>query len=77
MVSRRQGVDVGQFPAEPFRIAGNLYYVGATDAAAFLITGPKSHIVLDGGYPSRSPVPICGRAKRAPSPSLLVAMTRT
>ena len=77
MVLRRQGVDVGQGPAEPFRIAGNLYYVGATDAAAFLITGPKGHIVLDGGYPSRSPVPNCGRAKRAPSPSLLVAMTRT
>ena len=77
MVVRRQGVDVGQGPAEPFRIAGNLYYVRATDAAAFLITGPKGHIVLDGGYPSRSPVPNCGRAKRAASPSLLAVMTRT
>jgi metallo-beta-lactamase class B len=28
----------GQGPADPFRIAGNLYCVGATDAAAFLIT---------------------------------------
>ena len=42
----------GQGPAEPFRIAGNLYYVGATDVAAFLITGPEGHIVLDGGYPT-------------------------
>src|SRR6476659_8587146 len=42
----------GQGPAEPFRIAGNLYYVGATDAAAFLITGPEGHIVIDGGYPT-------------------------
>lgn len=42
----------GQEPAEPFRIAGNLYYVGANDVAAFLITGPEGHIVLDGGYPS-------------------------
>jgi len=41
----------GQQPAEPFRIAGNFYYVGASDAAAFLITGPEGHIVLDGGYP--------------------------
>jgi metallo-beta-lactamase class B len=29
----------GQQPAEPFRIAGNLYYVGANDVSAFLITG--------------------------------------
>src|SRR5262245_56594045 len=42
----------GQGPAEPFRIAGNFYYVGATDVAAFLITGPEGHIVLDAGYPT-------------------------
>src|SRR5262245_19981136 len=42
----------GQQPAEPFRIAGNFYYVGANDVAAFLITGPEGHIVLDGGYPT-------------------------
>jgi metallo-beta-lactamase class B len=42
----------GQQPAEPFRIAGNLYYVGANDVAAFLITGPEGHVVLDGGYPT-------------------------
>ena len=42
----------GQGEAEPFRIAGNFYYVGATDASAFLITGPEGHIVLDAGYPT-------------------------
>ena len=42
----------GQQPAEPFRIAGNLYYVGANDVAAFLITGPEGHVVLDAGYPT-------------------------
>ena len=42
----------GQGPAEPFRIAGNLYYVGATDASAFLITGDEGHVVLDAGYPT-------------------------
>lgn len=41
----------GQLPAEPFRIAGNFYYVGANDVAAFLITGPAGHIIIDGGYP--------------------------
>ena len=42
----------GQQPVEPFRIAGNFYYVGANDVAAFLITGPEGHVVLDGGYPT-------------------------
>jgi metallo-beta-lactamase class B len=41
----------GQQPAEPFRIAGNFYYVGANDVTSFLITGPEGHVVLDGGYP--------------------------
>lgn len=46
----------GQQPAEPFRIAGNLYYVGANDVAAFLITGPEGHVLLDGGYPGTAPM---------------------
>lgn len=41
----------GQQFAEPFRIAGNLYYVGANDISAFLITGPEGHVLIDGGYP--------------------------
>jgi metallo-beta-lactamase class B len=46
----------GQAPVEPFRIAGNLYYVGANDVSAFLITGPAGHIVIDGGYPTTAPM---------------------
>jgi metallo-beta-lactamase class B len=42
----------GQAPAEPFRIAGNFYYVGANDVSAFLITSPAGHILLDAGYPT-------------------------
>jgi metallo-beta-lactamase class B len=53
----------GQGPAEPFRIAGNLYYVGATDAAAFLITGPEGHIVLDAGYPTTAPLVVASIEK--------------
>jgi metallo-beta-lactamase class B len=53
----------GQGPAEPFRIAGNLYYVGATDASAFLITGPEGHIVIDGGYPTTAPMIVASIAK--------------
>ena len=53
----------GQGPAEPFRIAGNFYYVGATDVAAFLITGPEGHVVLDGGYPTTAPLIMASIAK--------------
>jgi metallo-beta-lactamase class B len=53
----------GQGPAEPFRIAGNLYYVGASDIAAFLITGPEGHVVLDGGYPTTAPMIMASIAK--------------
>jgi metallo-beta-lactamase class B len=53
----------GQAPAEPFRIAGNLYYVGANDVSAFLLTGPAGHIVLDGGYPTTAPMIMASIAK--------------
>jgi metallo-beta-lactamase class B len=46
----------GPGPADPFRIAGNFYYVGADAVSAFLITGPDGHVVLDGGYPSTAPL---------------------
>jgi metallo-beta-lactamase class B len=53
----------GQQPAEPFRIAGNFYYVGANDVSAFLITGPDGHVVLDGGYPTTAPMIMASIAK--------------
>ena len=53
----------GQLPAEPFRIAGNFYYVGANDAAAFLITGPEGHVLIDGGYPGTPPLIMASVAK--------------
>jgi metallo-beta-lactamase class B len=53
----------GQQPAEPFRIAGNLYYVGASDVAAFLITGPEGHVVLDAGYPTTARMIMASIAK--------------
>src|SRR5688572_302825 len=53
----------GQKYAEPFRIAGNLYYVGANDVAAFLITGPEGHVLIDGGYPGTAPMIMASIAK--------------
>ena len=41
--------------AEPFRIAGNVYFVGVPDVSSFLITGPEGHVVLDGGFPATAP----------------------
>jgi metallo-beta-lactamase class B len=46
----------GQKYAEPFRIAGNFYYVGANDVASFLITGPQGHVLIDGGYAGTAPM---------------------
>ena len=43
-------------PVEPFRIAGNLYYVGASDITSFLITTPEGHILLDGGFVETAPM---------------------
>ena len=36
-------------PIEPFRIAGNVYYVGSRDLASYLIVTPKGDILLDVG----------------------------
>jgi metallo-beta-lactamase class B len=42
-------------PVRPFRIVGNLYYVGATEIASFLITTPQGHFLLDGGFVETAP----------------------
>jgi metallo-beta-lactamase class B len=53
----------GPGPAEPFRIAGNFYYVGADAVSAFLITGPEGHVVIDGGYPINAPMIVASIAQ--------------
>lgn len=42
-------------PVKPFKIAGNLYYVGASDITSYLITTPKGLILLDGGFAETVP----------------------
>jgi metallo-beta-lactamase class B len=42
-------------PFPPHRIAGNLYYVGSTDLAAFLITTPEGHILINSNLESSVP----------------------
>jgi metallo-beta-lactamase class B len=42
-------------PIEPFRVAGNIYYVGANEITSFLITSPQGHILLDAGFAETAP----------------------
>ncbi len=42
-------------PVAPFRIAGDLYYVGASDVASYLVVTPKGMILLDGGFAETAP----------------------
>ncbi len=53
----------GQDRAEPFRIAGNFYFVGATDVSVFLITGPEGHVLIDGGYATTAPMVLASIAE--------------
>jgi metallo-beta-lactamase class B len=43
-------------PVEPFRIAGNLFYVGVSEIASYLIATPKGLIVIDGGFVETAPI---------------------
>lgn len=43
-------------PVRPFRIAGNIYYVGASDVTSFLIATPQGHVLIDGGLPETPPL---------------------
>ena len=36
-------------PVAPFRIVGNIYYVGAQNIASYLIATPQGHILIDTG----------------------------
>ncbi|HYL05989.1 MAG TPA: subclass B3 metallo-beta-lactamase [Thermoanaerobaculia bacterium] len=42
-------------PVAPFRILGNLYYVGASDVTSFLISTGSGLILIDGGFVETAP----------------------
>jgi metallo-beta-lactamase class B len=42
-------------PVEPFKIIGNVYYVGASDVTSYLITTPNGHILIDSGFEETVP----------------------
>jgi len=43
-------------PVKPFRIIGNVYYVGAYEVTSYLITTPRGHILLDSGFSETVPL---------------------
>jgi metallo-beta-lactamase class B len=43
-------------PFEPFRVIGNIYYVGASDVSSFLITTPEGHLLVDTGFEETVPL---------------------
>jgi len=43
-------------PEEPFRLIGNIHYVGAKNIASYLITTPQGHILIDTGTTEMTPV---------------------
>lgn len=44
------------FYTEPFRIAGNLYFVGNMDVGAYLINTEEGLVLIDSTYPSTAPL---------------------
>ena len=50
--SRRQIPADWTKPFPPFRIAGNLYYVGTEDLAAYLIVTPRGNILINSNLES-------------------------
>jgi len=42
-------------PVRPFRIVGDVYYVGASDVASYLIKTPQGLLLLDGGFAETAP----------------------
>ena len=43
-------------PFEPFRVIGNIHYVGAADVSSFLITTPEGHLLIDSGFEATVPL---------------------
>jgi metallo-beta-lactamase class B len=42
-------------PTEPFRIVGNVHYVGTYGLASYLVTTPEGHLLIDTGLPEANP----------------------
>ena len=43
-------------PFEPFRIIGNVHYVGTNELGVYLVTSPQGHVLIDGGFAETAPL---------------------
>jgi dipeptidyl-peptidase-4 len=43
-------------PVEPFRVVGNVYYVGANEMSVFLVATPEGHVLVDTGFEETVPI---------------------
>jgi metallo-beta-lactamase class B len=41
---------------DPYRVVGNIYYVGSQDLSSFLITSPEGHVLIDSGVAQNAPL---------------------
>jgi metallo-beta-lactamase class B len=43
-------------PFQPFRIIGNVHYVGTNELGVYLITSKAGHVLIDGGFAETAPL---------------------
>lgn len=48
----RKQIGIFAAPAEPFKIMGNLYFVGMANGESYLLTSPQGHILFGAGFES-------------------------
>ena len=51
----RKGITNNSDPAEPFKIIGNLYFVGDLNGEVYLLTSPQGHILMGAGDSDSAP----------------------
>ena len=52
----QSGVESWNQPFKPFRMIGNVYYVGTNNLACYLITTPEGHILIDTALQESAPI---------------------
>jgi metallo-beta-lactamase class B len=43
-------------PALPFHIVGDVYFVGTNELGAYVVTSPRGHVMIDGGFKETVPL---------------------
>lgn len=73
-MERVERPDTDSEPQEPFKIIGNVYYVGANNIASILIATPDGHILLDTGTQKMGAVVFPNMAKLGFKPADIKVM---